>query len=42
MLKCHPAQDLQELSCNQQILNQFPQGVAQIFLIWCDKELAQT
>jgi hypothetical protein len=36
------AQDSQEPSCHQQILNQFPQGVALFFLIWCNKELAQT
>jgi hypothetical protein len=36
------AQDVQNSVCNQQIPNQFPQGVAQISVICCDKELAQT
>jgi hypothetical protein len=40
--KIYSAQDLQEPSCDQQILNQFPQGVVHFCLIWCNKELAQT
>ena len=38
----YAAQDWQEHSCDQQILNQFPQGVVHFYLIWCNKELAQT